>query len=85
MISNVYNLVYNNAFVFSNFNDPSPPQNPAPPNVEPYKQNIPMFMTTNAVINNNNYFDANGTKPPNIPVCFKPLINDFKVRGGMLI
>ena len=80
--SNVYNLAYNNDFVFSNFNDPSPPQNPAPPNVEPYKQNIPMFMTTNAVINNTNYFDANGTKPPNIPVCFKPLINDFKVRGG---
>lgn len=79
---NISTLVYNNDFVFSNLNDPSPPQNPAPPNIAPYKQNIPLFMTTNAVINNTNYFDANGTKPPNIPVCFTPLINDFKVRGG---
>lgn len=78
----IFPLVYNPLFVFSNLNDPNPPQSPAPPNITPYKQNIPMFMVTNAVINNTNYFDADGTKPPNIPVCFKPLINDFKVRGS---
>jgi hypothetical protein len=59
--------------------------NVSPPPTVPYQKTINLSMVVQGVINNTNYKDKNGDNPLNIPVCFVPLCDDFRIIGNNVL